>query len=379
VQKPLYKECILVSITSVAENSDQERKLPKADEKPLPCWLLVFSIAGLGVLGAVMLFPNWTLRKVMDREQVFFGERHLAYALHNVPSTKEGSPMQMGIKRLEDVFGQRLEQYQKNVESLSRNLLYQAIFICLALLVILRRQDKYEIPVLNLEVPRGVSLLLVPAGLVVLWSQFGFLLSETIDLRMGLWKIAEAVEQPKSAMVDKPITVVTSMTSATERAWLGLTNAQMNLTAKDWTDAAYTYGYKRVLHDGGFLDGWFNSFRIDYTLPAKSILVLKSHVVLWGIFCGLANACLLACIWERGKSRDAPWVRGCLGLLFLGATVYVALSHWAFLWGGGHPNWMQPLSLLVGAFLFWILAAGLSIPQTVVKKISSWFPSGSIP
>ena len=245
---------------------------------------------------------------------------------------------------------------------------------------ILRRQRSYTIPLLRIQVSRDIALLLVPAGLIVLWSQFGFLLSETIDLRMGLWRIAGALEAPQAALVNKPYGVATGLTNETQGAWVGATNSQDRIlqdriTTNDWYNATYTFGHKRVLHDGGFLDGWFNSFRPEETLIARSNRAVVCAVVLWGIFCGLANACILACIWERGKRAIPPWERFCLSSLFVGITGYLLLSHWTFMWPCGHQNWMQPITLLVGALAVWVLAAGRSIPQTVIKKISSWFPS----
>jgi len=353
---------------SAAEKSEERRSLPETSGQSLPRSLMVFALTSLILLGAISSFPKCGLWEVKDRESEFIGARHLAYALFNVPGSAEGGPMRASAKSLEDVFSQRLEQYQKHCESLSKNLLYQAIFVCLSLLVVLIPQKTYTIPVLDIEVERRVALSLVPAGLVILWSQFGFLLSESVDLRMGLWKIAEAVEITPNAMATQPVTSLTGATDIVGKAWIDLPQSVTSVTTNDWRVATYTYGHKRVLHDGGLLDGWFDCFRIHYTLRAKSRGVLFIHVLLLGVFCGLANACVLASIWERGKYATDPGARVLHEVFFLGVTIYLILTHWGFIWAGGHPNWMQPLSLFVCAGLLLILVAGRSILKIILKR-----------
>ena len=313
-------------------------------------FLPIFTIATLVALACLTRFPDFPCSGFKDRGEIFSTDRHLAYHLLQIP-TESTNRLDRSVKSLEEIFKQRKEKYEKNVSALSTNLLYQAIFGGIVLLVIFNPNDKFPIPLLNIPLQSKAVLAVAPGALVVLWAQFGFLLSETIDLRMGLWKIAEAIEAPVSEFDNRQ-----TVTNKADGLWMGSSNI---LTMTDWTNAMYVYGYRRVLHDGGFLDGWFESFRPTFTLVGNSKSMVKGHVVLWAVFLGITNACLLMAIWERERRFTSVhldhWFHY---VLFLMALAYLLATHYAFLWRAGHDNWLQSIILMTTVVIFGLFVGG---------------------
>jgi hypothetical protein len=188
--------------------------------------------------------------------------------------------------------------------------------------------------------------LLLPAALILVWLQFGFLFHATINQRISLFISLSAAGEPKESGKSKDSASVRSASTATQ-----------DLTAagepKERSDAVDGTLYS-TLNDGGLLDLWFRSFWRDYVRGLPDLQPWKDFtwyisVLTYGIILGALHGVLLALLYDD----EEHWY---WWLAYLVPSVaLIAISHFQFAFAGGNKNSFQ----YVVVFLGWAIFFGL--------------------
>lgn len=209
------------------------------------------------------------------------------------------------------------QAYTARHETLQRNFLLQFVFVVIALLVAVRAGNSVKIPALGLTLPATWLCFVIPVVLLYLWLEFGFVLDDLIKWRAEAW---------------------------TRLSEMGETNRASGF------------------NDGGYIDGWFMSFRpLQHSI--QTTFLLGSVFFFCLMYCPLLaanHACALILLFigaRRSLSnipdpsllhkvtvRIFPWL----------ALSVLIMSHLQFRYGGPNPNWMQPV---VGVLV--LILAGL--------------------
>lgn len=240
-------------------------------------------------------------------------------------------------ERLNSAFEKRIEQYKKNLESQNSNLWYQVMCIAIALIIVLTKSDDFKVPGIDARVKIRWVFWGLPLCLLYLWMSFGFRLHELIDTRIALYKIAEAQHPKPSNEKDN-------------NAWHAVTR---------------TFGNYPAANDGGIMDGWFISFRYDYSLepdeqPYKYLYQTAAgfSMFLVGAFLGVSNGTIpgLLLNGKRRFARTKPKVRVLIDVAFWLAIAVLVFTHLTFWYGGQHINWLQPEIAFFGCLTVWAFA-----------------------
>lgn len=253
------------------------------------------------------------------------------------PRPKTTPPAEADLK-LETVFKERLEHYNEFQGKLNGNLFYQVITTVAAVLLIWLRKKDFKVPFLDEVVPVQLVYYALPAVFLYLWLSFGYLFNDIVATRISLWRMAEVLEGNLEAF-RKP----DSMAS--------------------WEQLIYTYSLRPLLHDGAYMDGWFMTFVRQCSFNPHQTLEVMGIVwgllVLFGVFMGITNGCMLGVIWHGsrrfatretlGWHRTYFWV---LGLLLLA-------SHAAFYWSGNR-NWLQIVEIGTALATLWFVGMYLN-------------------
>jgi hypothetical protein len=219
-------------------------------------------------------------------------------------------------ERLSSAFDKRYDQYKTDLDALNYNLWCQLLFVATAVIVTYQKSETFRIPVIEKDVHLHWVCLAIPICLAYLWVHFGFLLNQVIDARIALWKITDALVSPPND------------------AFHG----------DEWRRAIKTFSALPATYDGGFLDGWFITFKTEYTIFNKPHWVSKVLMVLFGMFFGISNGLCLGLILHavRRFSKSEFRMR-VYGAYFWGITLLLAVCHWTFWHEGNYPNFQQPI------------------------------------
>lgn len=234
--------------------------------------------------------------------------------------------------KLETVFKERLEHYNDFQGKLNANLFYQLVTTVAAILLVWMRKKDFKVPFLDEVVPVHLVYYALPLVFLYLWLSFGYLFNDIVATRISLWRMAEVLEANLDAV------------RATD--------------PESWKRYIYTFSLRPLLHDGAYLDGWFMTFVRQCSFnPHQSLEVMgivRGLLVLFGIFMGITNGCMLGVVWHGSRrfatKENLGWHRAyfwILGLLLLA-------SHAAFYWSGNR-NWLQVIEIGAAFATLWFV------------------------
>jgi len=254
--------------------------------------LLLVTLSMLTMMGACLLIePEINPAKYEDWDA-------------RTPAPDEG---RSGIAQEQDlprVVTTRMEAYRAKLSDLALNFKLQCVFTVFALIVLNRRgrtvSSPMKIPILDVDVPALWLHVCTLVGLLWLWLQFGFTLNLAIDDRVVLFKVISAGEK---------------------------------------VGANSIYSLRGVLGDGGFVDGWFHTFRTEhFELPELSRGFIAAVLALYGVFFGLGHACVYGLVLALSKRfmEGSCW----FWVTVLMSSLVIAGSHVMFYWYGNR-NWIH--------------------------------------
>ena len=224
------------------------------------------------------------------------------------------------VQAARDRVAELRNDYTVGLRGFRANLYWQCAAAVLGLLLAVRAGAPLKIRSMALTVPVTWMCFVLPAVLVYLWLEFGFLLDDLIKWRAEAW--AEL-----------------SKAGATSRA--------------------------SGFNDGGYLDGWFMAFRPtehsnDPTFRSSSVLLfylVYCPPFIIGHACAIVLPYFGALRWLKssdGEGRDRKVIFKALLCSVVPSGVLIA-AHLQFWLGGKNSNWMQPLVgvmvIVLGAFL----------------------------
>jgi hypothetical protein len=228
--------------------------------------------------------------------------------------------------KLFPVFQTRLDQYKKTLSSLNSNLFYQFLGIAAALIILLSGRDRFPVPLLQHEVPSSWLHRALPAYLLAIWTQFGFLLNEVINSRLALWRLGEALE-PFIELQKQNLLVVNSGANEVWRQYL------------------YAFSMRPIVNDGGFMDGWFIEFHGQFVENQQlGVLFAQFILVFFAVFWGIGHGCMLGTIWQSARRFPSPgFPQGFYIVYFWIVVFFLGLSHYTFFVTAAHQNWTHPI------------------------------------
>jgi predicted Ser/Thr protein kinase len=196
------------------------------------------------------------------------------------------------------------DAYTVRRREFSTNLYWQCGTALLGLLLAVRAGASLKVRSMGLTIPVTWLCFALPAVLIYLWLEFGFLLDDLIKWRAEAW-----AELAKSGAISR------------------------------------ASGF----NDGGYLDGWFLAFRpTEHSIdPAfRGGAVFFFCLVYCPLF-AIGHACAVVLPYFGARkwldSSDAQ-ARGRKALLcFVVPSAVLIAAHLQFLVGGKNPNWMQPV------------------------------------
>jgi hypothetical protein len=218
------------------------------------------------------------------------------------------------VAAVEGMVERRLAAHDRATSKLSRNLYLQCLALIVAFVVLFGGQEErgiVKVPLLDLKLEVLHVCIALPLVFLWLWVDFGFTVALAIDLRASLWHLLEATEGVGSK---------------------SLLNTRI------------------ALRDGGFLDVWFQCFRIKEVPPAMddlSLAIVRIVATLHGLFLSLTHAAAFALLSLGFGPHGTKLKRGSGWLFAWGALLSLALLsfHVGFL-KTGQPNWMQLVTAL---------------------------------
>jgi tRNA A-37 threonylcarbamoyl transferase component Bud32 len=208
------------------------------------------------------------------------------------------------IQVVRDRVDELRDDYTVRRREFSTNLYWQCATALLGLLLAMRAGAPLKVRSMGLTIPVTWLCFALPAVLIYLWLEFGFLLDDLIKWRAEAW-----VELAKLGAISR------------------------------------ASGF----NDGGYLDGWFLAFRptehsIDPAFRGGAVFFFcLVYCPLFAI--GHASAVVLpyfgARQWLDSSNGQARGYKALLCLVVPSALLIAA--HLQFLLGGKNPNWMQPM------------------------------------
>ena len=195
------------------------------------------------------------------------------------------------------------------------------ILIAASVLYAPHKDDRFKIPGTGIRINYVVFHLILPAAMLFLWLQFGYLIHSIITDRLTVFHLFERAGEPKSEIQES-------------------INASL---------------YASV-NDGGFIDIWFRSFLQDKImgLPShapKNIGAMIVGALTYGLVLGLLHGFMFALLYVECGRRNVYW-----GYFFL-MYLIVLLSHVQFYWRGANRNFFQYIVLFVGLGSFALLTS----------------------
>lgn len=243
----------------------------------------------------------------------------------NASSNSEGElSKKYDFNRL-DIIKLRLSDYKSDQKRLTTNLILQITLILVGLLIIIQKQNEYEIPFLKIDVPTSWLFYIVPSGLLFFWVEFGFITDKLIENRAEAWSLLSSYGAPNNDQLLK--------------------------------------NTARLYEDSGYVDGWFVNFRSsEHVIDDTSKIAAKIFFGLfYGAILGAGHAVILAVLQigsyryqsvASSKSRILKPVISSLPFITLGLII---LSHYVYRYSGKNNNWFQMViasSMLI--FLYFI-------------------------
>ena len=220
--------------------------------------------------------------------------------------------------RAMSLFRLRLEQYQKNRESLERIIFNSFVFSVADFLAMRRSHGSFKVPLIGIELANQWFLMMLPACLLYLWVRFGFLFNELVNDRIFLWNVSDLFEAK---------------------------NHERNTELRN---AQYTYSIRTVVYDGLYIDGWFAVFRRrKYVIEVPHSWIISLFVGIGGVLIGLTHVCMLGSIYSCCQHFPTAHHQLLYKCYFWGVASVLGVTHYAFYVPGRHPNWMQSITLLV--------------------------------
>ena len=251
-------------------------------------------------------------------------------------STVTGSHTKQNEK-LQKQFDHQLKEYEKTLDTFEANMFMQAALIVFAAFMLFSKDDKFKVPVIDLELERNWFYFVVPLALLFLWLRFGFLLDSLIKTRIYGWELLRQ-------MADH-VTVVDLRSGAA------------------------------LFEDSGFVDGWFVCYREanEHLLNLESRgLVNFLFPAIFGFLLGANHACVVtvAHIGNARMNKDLakrPMLRAILWALPAIMAGFILASHWLFYRGGKNPN---KLELVIAGFaiVFMFAMVGFARARKEVKE-----------
>jgi hypothetical protein len=295
-------------------------------------------IAGITLWLCIGSTYRWDNNPAHNRAN-FYGPAELARKLHHLPNpggTNREEQVKLLYERLSPIFDQRLEQYKANLQAEDGYIWYMLLFTAAAASLLAVRGSSIKVPILeDVIVPLLWVYAVVPACLGYLWIRFGFTLNELIDARIVLWKLSSAIEAPVEMFNDRA----------------------------DFAKALYTYSMKPAIYDGGYMDGWFLSFREDETLKGARVSHAAFFMMLWGIFLGVAQGAMLGLVYQATKRFKLDQVQRRLFFLYFWLLVLILfVTHVGFWYAGQHANWLQPVIIGVACLTLGVFAVVPVLP-----------------
>ncbi len=231
------------------------------------------------------------------------------------------------LPRAKEILDHRMELMEQGRDAIDTSLKLQLALMIIGLLILLRPERSYRMPVLDVEMPTRYLQIIIPFVLVFLWFRFGFVLHNYIDNRVLLDVLME------------------------------------ESVPSNWS-ADPVHSPRRLVRDGGFGDAWFAAFRQEFFMADghKPSVVHILQLFFYTIVIGMAHACTVALL-----VNHAAYVAKTAGLAALHITMictaclWFYVSHSQFYWDGPQPNSMQVGILavsVVGLVILLLLSRG---------------------
>ncbi len=247
-------------------------------------------------------------------------------------------PGQVSDSAIREIIQRRLDRFEDDIIAIQTNLKWQGIFILFTLLILGKGLKSVSIAGLSLTDRAMVYLsLALPAALLFLWIEFGYLYIDILDNRIILSKLIDALQA--SAPPGQP---AASLHPLISDHWM-------------------------------FVDFWVLWFErgLTSTAVAPAAAIRTTHVlsllkmVGYGAYFALGHACMIAPICRsyehfnsqaaaEGRTERAKWI-GVFHFVYITTVVVILMiTHIEFYYVGRKPNAAQ-VPLLVTATVFtWI-------------------------
>lgn len=243
---------------------------------------------------------------------------------------KETLPTQVLLEDIglseKDIFDRRYEYYLGLQTKLDTIQFRMIVLTIIALLLLIFKTDKLDLPVLSISVPSGVVYLLVFFAGMYLWANLGLTLNACNNSRLSLHAILKTLESEQRIRVH------------------------------------YYHSLEHTLSDASLLDNWFSYyFDIFKRLPltkdgknANKILGWVGLFVIYGYFFGLYLASILISTYEYYKRKSIN--KFVAILMFSTLIIFFSVSTMAFSIKMPYSNhWMMTIWIFAAiGILTWI-------------------------